>query len=314
MNSHRIIFIVGPTAVGKTAVACELAQKISGEIISCDSMQVYKEVTIVSNKPPREILRRIPHHLIDVVSVAAEFDVARFRKKALSVIKTVQAKGKIPIVAGGSGMYMAVLLDGIFKDAPKDLSLRKDLQAQAREKGSEYLYGKLLKVDPPAAQKIHPNDERRIIRALEVFMLSQKPISLLQKKRSGLWEKCDVEVLALNRPREELYELINKRVEAMFAAGIVEEIQKLLKLPLSQTARSIIGIKEIQGFLMGEYDLEHAKYLMKLNTRHYAKRQLTWFRRDQRLKWIMVHRQDTVEDVVLRMMDEITNFNTPMVR
>ena len=304
MVFKKIIFIVGPTAVGKTSVSLQLARKISGEIISCDSMQVYKEISIASNKPSSEDLKRVPHHLVNIVSVKKEFDVAHFRKKAVRSIQMIHSKAKIPIVVGGSGMYMSVLLDGIFEGGAKDLNLRKKLETEAQEKGSEYLHRKLLEVDFTAAQRIHPNDQKRIIRALEVFEGRQKTISSLQKKRSGLWGKFNIKIFALNRRREELYELINQRVEDMFTGGIIEEIKKLSKMNLSKTAQGVIGIKEVQGFLNGDYDIERAKYLLKLNTRRYAKRQLTWFRKDKRLKWIMIEPENFISKIVSRIMEE----------
>ncbi len=304
-KSKKIIFIVGPTAVGKTVVALSLAKKINGEIVSCDSMQVYKEASIASNKPSLENLEEILHHLINIISATEDFDVGYFQKKALAAIKAIHAKGKIPIIVGGSGMYMSVLLDGIFENSPKDSNLRKTLEAQTKQAGSESLYQRLLKVDSDAAQKIHSNDTKRIIRALEVFLLKHQPISALQKNRQGLWGKFDIKVFALNRSREELYALINQRVEEMFRRGLVEEIQRLLKMKLSQSARQIIGIKEVKGFLDGQYDLERAKYFLKLHTRHYAKRQWTWFRKDKRLQWMMVQPTETAQQTAERILEEI---------
>ena len=301
-KSKKIIFIVGPTAVGKSAVALALAEKINGEIISCDSMQVYKEVTIASNKPSLEELQKIPQHLIDIVSVTRDFDVVHFQQKALAAIKAIHARGKIPIVVGGSGMYLAVLLDGIFKDGRKDSTLRKTLEIQAGQEGNEAVYEMLLKADPEAARKIHANDARRIIRALEVFLSRSQPISVLQKNRQGLWGKFDIKIFALNRSRDELYELINQRVEKMFHSGLVEEIRRLLGMKLSRSAEQIIGIKEVKGFLNGQYDLERAKYLLKLHTRHYAKRQLTWFRKDKRLQWMMIQPMETTAQTVERIL------------
>ena len=304
-ESKKIIFIVGPTAVGKTAAALILAKEINGEIVSCDSMQVYKEISIASNKPSPEEFKEIPCHLINIVSVTEDFDVGYFQKTALAAIKAIHAKGKVPIVVGGSGMYMSILLDGIFENSPRDSNLRKTLEIQAKQAGSVALYQKLLKVDPESAQKIHSNDTKRIIRALEVFMLQNRPISVLQRTREGLWGKFDIKIFALNRAREELYALINRRVEEMFAGGLVDEIKRLLAIKLSQSARQIIGIKEVKGFLDGQYDLERAKYFLKLHTRHYAKRQLTWFRKDKRLEWMMIQPRETAAQVAGRILEQI---------
>jgi len=298
MRSKKIIFIVGPTAVGKTEVALLLAKKLEAEIISCDSMQVYQEINIASNKPSTKILKEIPHHLINTVSITKEFDVVSFRKKAVEAINKIHKKNKIPIIVGGSGLYMQVLLDGIFKGPKKNERLRQELEKEAQAKGEQVLYQRLQELDPRAAAKIHPHDRKRIIRALEVFLTARKPISELQKNRQGLWGKFDIKIFALNRDRQELYESIDKRVEWMFQDGLVGEIQGLLPKKWSRTAEGLLGIKDVKGYLKGEYDLERAKYLMKLNTRHYAKRQLTWFRKDKRIQWLMMDKENPVTKVV----------------
>jgi tRNA dimethylallyltransferase len=288
MDSNTIIFIVGPTAVGKTEVAVLLAERMRGEIISCDSMQVYREINIASNKPPKELLERVPHHMIGTISIAEEFDVAAFNRDALSKIDDIRRCNRVPVICGGSGLYMSVLLDGIFEEAACDAAVREALAQEADEKGEAFLYSKLKEADPPAAARIHPHDRRRIIRALEVFNVSKAPISQLQKKRRGLWGQHDIKIIALDRERAELYARIDERVESMFKEGLSDEIRALAKRRWSRTAEKIIGVRELKGYFSGEYDLERAKSLIKLNTRRYAKRQLTWFRRDKRLCWIMI--------------------------
>ena len=215
-----------------------------------------------------------------------DFNVARYREFAASAIQDIQARGKIPLVIGGSGMYMSLLLDGIFEGTAPEEDLREELTKEERAKGLGFLHERLKALDPQAAAKIHPNDPQRIIRALEVALSTGQPLSRLQEKREGLWGKIPIKIFALNRPRQELYQRAEARVDDMFAKGLLEEIKQVSALPLSITARKIIGIPEIMGYFKGEYDLERAKYLMKLHTRHYIKRQLTWFRRDKRLTWI----------------------------
>ncbi|MFH1359674.1 MAG: tRNA (adenosine(37)-N6)-dimethylallyltransferase MiaA [Candidatus Omnitrophota bacterium] len=293
MPLKKIVFVVGPTAVGKSQVAFHLAQKLNGEIISCDSMQVYKEISIASNKTLKTLRKAVRHHLIDIVSIAKSYDAAAFRQKALKTIDAIHKKGKIPIVAGGTGLYMSILLDGIFKGGQKSVRLRQQLEREAKQKGEEALYQKLQKMDLESAAKIHPHNTRKIIRALEVVLKSKRPISKLQKERKGLWGQYAIDCFALSIPRERLYERINQRVDQMFAHGIVDEIKCLERKKWSPTAKGIIGFKEIKGYLDGIYDLERAKYLMKLNTRHYAKRQMTWFRKDKRLSWIAMEDNDT---------------------
>lgn len=300
---NKIIFLVGPTAVGKSEAAFALAKEINGEIISCDAMQVYEEIHIASSKPPSFMLEKIRHHLINLISIEEEFDVAEFNRLANEAIKDIHKRGCVPIVAGGSGLYMQILLDGIFEGkAKKNDGLREELRRKAQEKGVSFLYAALKKKDPQAVLKIHPNDLRRIMRALEVLALENKPISELQKKREGLWGKYEIPLFGLNRDRGELYERIDSRVEKMFNAGIVEEIKKLNACKWSPTADRIIGVREVQGYLKGEYDLERAKYLMKLNTRHLAKRQLTWFRKEKRIRWIMLNSQQSLGEAVKIIM------------
>ena len=283
---EKIFFIVGPTASGKTAVAVILAKKLGAEIISCDSMQVYEGMDIITSKPPTALRKKVPHYLIGAVSFVKDYDVTRFRRAALNITKDILKRGKIPLFVGGTGLYMSVLLDGIFITKASDPRLRERLYKLARNKGSLYLYNRLLRVDPAAAIKIHPNDARRIIRALEVFTATGKPISELQKNRKGLCADYDVKILCLGLEREQLYRRIDERVERMFKEGLLDEVKKLLLKKLSRTASAAIGIKELKGYFDGQYDLAQAKELIKLNTRRYAKRQLTWFRKDKRITWV----------------------------
>ena len=305
MAFKKIIFIVGPTAVGKTNISLSLAKKINAEIISCDSMLVYKEVSIATCKPSRKFFKETPHHLIDIVLISQNFNVSDFNRKACYAIQQIHKKKKIPLIVGGSGLYMSILLDGIFEGTIRDERIRKDLEREAIKKGDGFLHKKLLAVDPQAAERIHPNDIKRIIRALEVLVVEKKPISQLQKNREGLWGRSDIQAFCLNRERDELYERINQRVDQMFALGLIEEIRGLLNKEWSQTAQSIIGFKEVKGFLEGKYDLQRTKYLIKLHTRHYAKRQLTWFRKEKRLKWLMLKEDDSTAKIVSRLIKEI---------
>jgi tRNA dimethylallyltransferase len=305
MKENGVIFVVGPTAVGKTQVAFKLAQYLNGEIVSCDAMQVYKEITIASSKAPRQLLAAVTHHLIDEVSVCQEFDVATFNEKANAVITDIQERGRVAIVTGGSGLYMQVLLDGIFKERVSGLATRKQLQEELQTKGEQIMYQELSAVDPLAASKIHPHDARRIIRALEVYQTTGERISELQQKKQGICGKYPIQIFALTRPRAELYQRIDERVDEMFEVGLVEEIKAIKDLPLSKTAGRLIGVREVSAFLNGECDLPEAKSRMKQNTRHYAKRQLTWFRKEKRLQWIEITSSMTIEDVVSIIQKEL---------
>jgi tRNA dimethylallyltransferase len=270
---------------------------MKAEIISCDSMQIYKRMDIISSKPPLSLRKEIPHHLIDIISPAKECNVSKFFNRACLKIKEILKRGKIPLLVGGSGLYMTILIDGIFKQKPADNSLRWRLFNQAKRRGNNYIYNRLKKVDPEAAAKIHLHDTKRIVRALEVFELTGKPISLLQQERSGLADKYEIKIFALSLSRNKLYERINQRVEGMFEHGLLKEVKGLLKSKLSRTASSAIGIKELKGFFDGLYDLEKAKEQIKHNTRLYAKRQLTWFKKDKRLVWLKINSQDKPREI-----------------
>ena len=294
----KIIFLVGPTAVGKTALSLKLARKINAEIISLDSMQVYQGIDILSSKPSLKLRHKIKHHLIDILSPDKEFDAAQYRRLAVKAIKDIHQGGKIPLFTGGTGLYLNVLLEGIFADAGKDEALRRELYNQAEILGSAYLHRKLQEVDPESALRIHPNDAKRIIRALEVHKLTGKPISELRKKRKGLLDKYEVTIFGLNKDREVLYKSIDRRVDEMFERGLVNEVKKLLTGNLSLTCKQAIGIREIRDYLEGKHDLEQAKDLLKKNTRNYAKRQLTWFRKDKRIIWLDADDQQIINRMV----------------
>lgn len=305
-----VVFLVGPTATGKSEIAVKLARKIKAEIISCDSMQVYKEMDIGTSKPSTALRQKVPHYLIDEVSPNKEFNVAIFRNKVNSLIKKIHKKGKIPLLVGGSGLYMKVLLDGIFEEDEDDKAIRKTLLEEAKDKPNDYLYKKLKKIDSQTATLLHPNDRRRIIRALEVYYKLGMPISVAKKRIEGIYRKYKVLIFGLMRKRDKLYERINKRVDIMFKKGLLSEVKKLVKkYNLSKTAKCALGYKEVLGFLNGEYKLDEAKRLTKRNTRRFAKRQIAWFKKESRIEWFMITDKDRdlaiVNKLYKRIRDEI---------
>lgn len=300
----KVIFLVGPTAVGKSALAIKLARKINAEIISMDSMQVYKGLDIVTSKPSKEMQEKIPHHLLDVVLPNQEFDVNRYRKLALGKIRALHKRGKIPLFVGGTGLYLSIIIDGIFKDVKKDDILREKLYKQGRQKGSVFLYDRLKKIDPDAASKIHPNDLKRIVRALEVYRRTGQPISKLRLNRKGLGDKYEIKIFGLHKDRKSLYNDINLRVDKMFELGLIQEVRDLIKSGLSLTCGQAIGTNELKGYLDGRYDLEAAKALIKKNSRRYAKRQLTWFRKDTRVRWVSVERRDAIKEILRQIKEK----------
>ncbi|MCM8795232.1 MAG: tRNA (adenosine(37)-N6)-dimethylallyltransferase MiaA [Candidatus Omnitrophica bacterium] len=302
----KIIFLVGPTAIGKTKVACALAKKIKAEIISCDSMQIYRGMDIITSKPPPDLRKEVPHHLIDIISPEHEYNVFQYRTAALKKVKEIIKKGKTPLFVGGTGLYVSALVDGIFKQKTENKIIRQRLYKLAKIKGNQYLYERLKKVDPQAIEKIHPSDLRRIVRALEVFEVTGQPISELQKRRSGLWGKHEIKIFCLNIQRNKLYQRINHRVEEMFKNGLLSEAKRLLKLRLSQTAYYCIGIRELKGYFDGRYSLEEAKEQIKKNTRRYAKRQLTWFRKDKRIIWVNIKDKETPKEIAIRLWKRLS--------
>ena len=291
-RKDTVIFIVGPTAVGKTRLSIKLANRIDGEIISCDSMQIYRGMEILSQAPTNLERNTVRHHLVAELSPAREYNAAVFRSKARNLIDDIIKRKKNPIVVGGSGLYMKALVDGLFPSPKADLNFRSRMQGFIAIHGARALYKKLSKIDPHAAKKIHPNDARRIIRALELYNATGKTMTRLKRSTKGLKDVYRIKIFGLISPREEIYDDINSRVEQMFADGAIDEVKRLRKRRLSKTSKALLGLKEIDGYLRGDYDLEAAKSLIRRNTRRFAKRQLTWFRHDKRVKWFDVSRLD----------------------
>jgi tRNA dimethylallyltransferase len=281
-----ILLIVGPTASGKTAVGIELAKRLDGEIISADSRQIYQQLSIGTAKPTPEELSQAKHHLVDVVPPDEEFDAARFAALADEVIEELWHKDKLPIVVGGSGFYVKALIDGLF-DAP---SADEELREQLRQQPKETLHEILAIIDPTSAEKLHPNDRKRVIRALEVYELTGKTISQLQKEhQQNKKEKYEPLFIGLHYERQQLYRRIERRVDKMIEEGLIDEVESLLETyPAELNALQTVGYQEIIRYLCGEIDKAEAIRLIKRNTRRYAKRQLTWFRRDERIHWIDV--------------------------
>jgi tRNA dimethylallyltransferase len=303
-RKNKAIFIVGPTAVGKTTLAVKLARRVNGEIISCDSMQVYKGMPILSQAAGPSDRKKVKHHLVGVLSPQKEYNVAMFRKKAERLINSMIRRGKTPVVAGGSGLYVKALIDGLFPSPEADAAFRGRMKKIASRYGSKYLYKRLGRIDPQAAANIHPNDARRIIRALEIYHSTGKTMTDLKRKTRGLKDKYRIEMIGLTRPRDDIYSAINSRVERMFGQGAVEEVRALKKKRLSKTAGAALGFKEISGYLDGEYDLERAKELLKMNTRRFAKRQFTWFGADRRIRWFdvcKIKQDDIIRKIVCQL-------------
>ena len=286
---NPIICIAGPTASGKTALAVELAKELNGEVVSCDSMQVYKRMDIGTAKPTEEEMQGIPHHMIDVAEPYEDFSVSRYCKMAAPIVDDIVARGKTAIIAGGTGLYMDSLIRGnTFAPFPST-GVREKLEAQADSEGMEEMLSRLSSIDPEAAAKLHLSDRKRIIRALEVYLETGQTITehnrktqLIPPKYSPLWLGLDFD------DRAELYRRIDLRVDLMLEMGLISEIQGLLAsgIPPKCTAMQAIGYKEFVSALHGEETIAQAAEEVKKSSRHYAKRQLTWFRRNPRLHWL----------------------------
>lgn len=284
-----LIILTGPTAVGKTELSIQLAKKVNGSIISADSMQVYRYMDIGSAKIQKEEMQGIPHYLIDTFEPDEEFHVVKFQEYAKKYLEEIYAEGRIPIVAGGTGFYIQALLYDIdFTKEQEDFAYRKELETIAKTQGAHVLHEKLREVDPKSAEEIHENNVKRVIRALEFYHLSGGKISEHNEKERQKESPYNFAYFVLNDERERLYRRINQRVDMMIDQGLVEEVKKLKEMGYHKKMVSMqgLGYKEILDYLDGEYTLEEAVYRIKRDTRHFAKRQLTWFRREREVLWL----------------------------
>ncbi len=282
----KILILCGPTAVGKSKVALELAEKFGGEIVSADSGQVWKELDIGTAKPSFADRQRVPHHLIDVATPGEHFDVARYVELADGAIKAILSRKHLPIVVGGTGLYIRILLYGLCEAPPQDQEIRRQLAGEMEEKGLTFLYDRLNAVDPETAKKIHPNDKTRIIRALEVYEITGYPLSHFHQSHRFQNQRYEARQIGLNCDRKILHENIERRVDWMIANGWAEEVRELLKFyPSDSQALQSIGYKQLVQHLKGRFSLEEAVAEIKKQTRAYARRQLTWFRADKNIRW-----------------------------
>lgn len=297
----RVIAIVGPTASGKTALGAEIAEEFSGEVVSADSMQIYKGMDIATAKPTKEEMRGIPHHLIGFLDRNVSFSVADYVELAGSVIGDISERKKLPVIVGGTGLYVSSLLDNIkFADIKSDAGLRKKLEDEAERLGNSYLFEKLEKVDPESAAELHPNNLVRVIRAIEVYELTGKKLSLF-KAESRLEESpYDPVMIGLDyNDRQILYDRINKRVDIMVKNGLVEEAQSIFDSCNMKTAGNAIGYKELIPYFKKEKSLEECISKIKQETKRYAKRQLTWFRKNAKINWLKLDEFDNKEKIFL---------------
>ena len=303
MEKPTVIAVCGPTAVGKTKYAIQIAKEFNGEIVSCDSMQLYKYMTIGSAKPTEEEQREVPHHLVDEIDPREPFSVAMYEQRAKKAIFDIVGRGKTPVISGGTGLYLnSLIYDMDFGTVPGDEELRKTLEEEVTLFGPEYIYNKLKEIDEAAAARIHPNNVKKVIRALEAASSGNNITDF--KNCNKKCDDYDVILIGLSRNRDELYDRINARVDIMVEDGLFAEVENLLELGLCEEDISMkgIGYKEIIGYFDGLYGYDEAIDLIKKNSRHLAKRQLTWFRRYEDMKWFNISDyagdEEAIEDIL----------------
>lgn len=294
------MILCGPTGVGKSTTAVKIAKAFNGEVISCDSMQVYRGFDVGTDKIPSDEREGIPHYLLDIVDSSVQFTAADFVRHALTAVRTIQGKKKLPIFAGGTGLYLKALIDGLFPEGKKDPHVRRKLEEEAETQGLEHLQKRLNRIDPVYAQKIGKNDGIRIIRALEVYYSTKKTISDHFSNTRSYIKDFHILRIGLKLEREELYKRIETRVNQMFAQGIVEEVEALLKSGVGETSPPFraLGYKHVLSYLKKELSLEETIDLTKRDTRHYAKRQMTWFRKMGGIYWFSPHDFSSLADTI----------------
>jgi len=302
---QQVIVIVGPTCSGKTSLAINLAKELDTEIISADSRQIFKYLTIGTAKPNLLELSQVIHHFIDFLYPDEDYNVGLYERDATKIIGSLAASNKIPIIVGGSGLYIKAVIDGIV-DVDSDDELREELKQIREEFGNEFLYNELKKIDPSAAETMLPSNWKRVIRAIEVFKLTGKSILEIHNKQTKI-NNYNFLQFGLNWPRQILYKNIEARVDQMIENGLIEEVKSILEMKYSKKLNSLntVGYKEIISYLDNEISLERAVELIKRNTRHYAKRQLTWFRKDERIIWFDLESMEEIEIIKNKILKSI---------
>jgi tRNA dimethylallyltransferase len=305
-NQTKIIVICGPTAVGKTSAAIDLAGIYNGEIISADSRQIYRYMDIGTAKPEPKQLAEIPHYIVDFIDPDEHFDVNQFAQLAHEIILKLTKKKQLPFIVGGTGLYIKALLNGLFEDHYSDPSVRGKLKKEADEYGKKMLYERLKIIDPETANRLHPNDTYRIIRALEVFEISGKPISRWHREHQFSETRYCVLKIGLYLEREILYKQIDRRVDIMISAGLIEEVQAIIKRGYSSDLKSMkaIGYNHIIDYLKGNCTIQEAVRLLKRDTRRYSKRQMTWFRADPEINWIKPSEVNTIIPLMNKFLEK----------
>jgi tRNA dimethylallyltransferase len=303
-KQSKAIVICGPTGIGKTTFAIDLAEAFQGEIIGADSMQIYRQMDIGTAKPTPDERAKIVHHMVDIVDPDEPFDAESYAKRAMDIIKSLADRQILPVVAGGTGLYIKALEYGLFDAPPVDNALRERLKTEAQNLGTEALLQRLKQVDPVTAEKVHPNDTYRITRALEIFKLTGLPISAKQRRHQFQEKRLNTLKLGLKMERQALYDRIDRRVDMMISNGLLDEVRELQKSGYSADLKSMqsIGYRHMADYLAGQLDWSRAIETLKRDTRRYAKRQFTWFRADNEIVWIDPIFTPDVSDTVKRFI------------
>ena len=304
IKTNTVIIILGPTGVGKTVFSILLAKALNTEIISADSMQVYSCMDLGTAKPSPAELREVPHHLISILPPEETFSAGLFKEKAAEIIKELHKKNKVPLIAGGTGLYIRSLTMGLFEGPGADRLLRKDLMEEEKRFGKGHLFNKLESLDPEAARKIEPNDLRRIIRALEVSLKERKVISEIRRQSTRALD-YDFIKIGLTRDRKELYRLIEERVDRMMRDGLLEETERLLKMKPDRTAMQALGYKEVRLYIDGKVDLAEAVRLTKKRTKMFAKRQFTWFKKETGINWVDITGVMDAKEIFAKVLNDV---------
>lgn len=285
-----VLVIAGPTAVGKTRIAIELAKELNGEIVSADSRQIYKGMDIGTVKPLKDEQAAVKHHMLNVVNPDEPFSAGEYKRSAEKIIENIWQRNRLPIIAGGTGLYIRAVIDGLWEGPKADKELRDKLKNEEDIFGNGYLYNKLKEIDPETAEKTKPNDLVRIIRSLEVYYKEEKPISHFHKIHGFEEKNYNVIIIGLTMDRKRLYKRIEERVDGMIKSGLIDEVKTLLKKGYDENISSMTGVgcRQVIGYLKGNYNLEEAVRLIKRDTKRYAKRQYTWFNKDKRIEWFNI--------------------------
>ncbi len=311
IQTHKpLVAIVGPTAIGKSRIGIEIAKHLQTEILTADSCQVYRGMDIGTDKPSIQERQDIPHQLIDLIAPDQSFNVGDFRRHALQEIARLHRQGLLPLVVGGTGLYIRGLLRGLCPGPPADWSIRQALTQEAQEQGWPFLHKKLQQVDPELARRLHPNDQPKVLRGLEVYHTLGIPLSTVQQEHQFQEAPHPFLLIGLSMKRQDLYQRIETRVEWEIEKGLVQETQQLMQQGYSRELGSMkgLGYRQISGYLAGEYSYEEAVRLLKRDTRHFAKRQMTWFRKEPAIQWITVEKSDPQEKLVKRILKMIDVF------